>query len=114
MVLGGIRRLKTLLLTLIVVGGVGVAYGIDAPHWYNADKQQNMDIDSFPSLQKASPHELRHKTNVILVNFEQLTTHNAYIPDGIDATELTKSQIIDERKKIEEQRALDLMRQLGY
>ena len=106
--------MKILLLALIVVGGVGIAYGVDAPHWYNADKQQNMDIESFPPLQKASPHELRHQTNVILVNFEQLTTHSAYIPKGVDTTELTKSQIIDERKKIEEQRALDLMRQLGY
>ena len=109
---------KVMLIVLLgVVGLFGMISVVDGsykkvtyvPHWYQADKQPNYNVQ-FPEgaeIVKAQKQQTRHATNVDVVN--PAPTHN----EGIDNT-LTKQQVIDSKKKTEETRALELMRMLGY
>lgn len=111
-----LRKLSVILIALVgIFGTLSIVDGsyekvTYVPHWYQADKQPNYNVQ-FPEgveITKAQKQHTRHATGVAVDNPHP--THAENINVTIDTESLSKQEIIDMRKKIEEIKALELLR----
>lgn len=118
--------LKTTLAIMILCGvSIGTAsamisYDIPIPYWYRYDHQPNENVlfpmDKKPMMGKGTEN---HHSNLDVDKFEIIEqTHTANIlasiPSDVDITELTTSEVKDVKKQIESEKAMEIMRRLGY
>ena len=93
----------------------GMTYDIPPPPWYNHEKQSKMQIpnDVILHSSKNSPQTPKSFLNVD-VFFPLQPTHKENLPAGVVTEGKSTSEVVHQLKKIEEQKALELMKKLGY
>lgn len=112
------KALLFLAFGISLVGCISITNAVDekieyVPWWYRADHQPNENVQ-FPDGAKIMKAKgtTNHQTGLKVENPNP--THTENMPQEIDLEALTTSEIVNIKKQSEAERAMEIMRALGY